>query len=59
MNIPINKIQLNPGSLITLNDLTWEQFEAFLEEKEAQGIKTRIAYIQGTLSIISPLPAHE
>ncbi len=59
MNIPINKIQLNPGSLITLNNLTWEQFEAFLEEKEANGIKTRIAYIQGILTIISPLPAHE
>ncbi|MGK7918505.1 MAG: Uma2 family endonuclease [Trichodesmium sp.] len=59
VTIPINKIQLNPGSLITLNDLTWEQFEAFLEEKEAQKIKTRIAYIQGTLTIMSPLPAHE
>ncbi|NER03825.1 MAG: Uma2 family endonuclease, partial [Okeania sp. SIO3C4] len=33
--------------------------EAFLEEKEAKGIKTRIAYIQGTLAIMSPLPAHE
>ncbi|NEP77444.1 MAG: Uma2 family endonuclease [Okeania sp. SIO3B3] len=59
MTIAINKIQLNPGSLITLNDLTWEQFEAFLEEKEAQRTKTRIAYIQGTLAIMSPLPAHE
>ncbi|WP_293139091.1 Uma2 family endonuclease [Okeania sp. SIO3I5] len=59
VTIPINKIPLNPDSLITLNDLTWEQFEAFMEEKEAQRIKTRIAYIQGTLSIISPLPAHE
>ncbi|MGD1807260.1 Uma2 family endonuclease [Dapis sp. BLCC M126] len=59
LTIPINKIQLNPGSLITLNDLTWEQFEEFMEEKEAQKIKTRIAYIKGTLSIMSPFPAHE
>lgn len=59
VTIPINKIELNPGSLITLNNLTWEQFEAFLEEREANGIKTRIAYIQGTLSIMSPLLAHE
>ena len=59
VTIPINKIQLNPGSLITLNDLTWEKFEAFLEEKEANAIKTRIAYIQGSLTITSPLPAHE
>lgn len=59
VTIPINKIQLNPGSLITMNDLTWEQFEAFLEEKEANGIKTRVAYSQETLTIMSPLPAHE
>ncbi|MEB3342134.1 Uma2 family endonuclease [Okeania sp.] len=59
VTIPINKIELDPGSLITLNDLTWEEFEAFLEEKEANGTKTRIAYIQGTLIIISPLPARE
>ena len=59
VTIPINKIELNPGSLITLNDLTWEQFEAFLEEKEANGIKTRVAYSQETLTIMSPLPAHE
>ncbi|NEO54718.1 MAG: Uma2 family endonuclease [Okeania sp. SIO3B5] len=59
VTIPINKIELHPGSLITLNDLTWEQFEAFLEEKEANGIKTRVAYSQETLTIMSPLPAHE
>lgn len=59
VTIPINKIELNPGSLITLNDLTWEQFEAFLEEKEANGIKTRVAYSQETLTIMSPLLAHE
>lgn len=59
VTIPIKKIELNPGSLITLNDLTWEQFEAFLEEKEANGIKTRVAYSQETLTIMSPLPAHE
>jgi Uma2 family endonuclease len=57
--IPIKNIQLDPGSLMTVRDVTWEQFEAILEEREAAGVRTRIAYIQGTLEIMSPLPIHE
>jgi Uma2 family endonuclease len=59
VTIPINNILLNPGSLITIHDVTWEQFEAILAEREAAGIRTRIAYIKGTLEIMSPLPIHE
>ena len=59
VTIPIKNIQLNPGSLITICDVTWEQFEAILEEREAEGIRTRIAYSKGTLEIMSPLPVHE
>lgn len=59
VTIPIKNIQLNPGSMITIHDVTWEQFEAILEEREAEGIRTRIAYSQGTLEIMAPLPAHE
>ena len=44
---------------MTVRDVTWEQFEAILEEREAAGVRTRIAYIQGTLEIMSPLPIHE
>ncbi|GAA6617709.1 Uma2 family endonuclease [Scytonema sp. NUACC26] len=59
VTIPIKNIQLNPGSKIAIHDITWEQFEAILEEREATGIKTRIAYSQGILEIMSPLPARE
>jgi Uma2 family endonuclease len=59
VTIPIKNIQLNPGSLMTIHDVTWEQFEAILTEREAEGIRTRIAYIKGTLEIMSPLPIHE
>ncbi len=59
VTIPLKNIQLNPGSIITIHDVTWEQFEAILEEREAEGIRTRIAYSKGTLEIMSPLPAHE
>ena len=59
VTIPIKNIQLDPGSLMTIRDVTWEQFEAILEEREAAGIRTRIAYIKGTLEIILPLLIHE
>ncbi|HBE18294.1 MAG TPA: hypothetical protein DEG17_25160 [Cyanobacteria bacterium UBA11149] len=59
VTIPLKKIQLNPGSIITIHDVNWEEFEAILEEREAEGIRTRITYSKGTLEIMSPLPAHE
>jgi Uma2 family endonuclease len=59
VTIPLKNIQLNPGSLMTIHDVTWEQFEAILEEREAEGIRTRVAYSKGTLEIMSPLPVHE
>ncbi|GAA6621454.1 Uma2 family endonuclease [Scytonema sp. NUACC26] len=59
VTIAIKNIQLKPGSTITIHDVTWEQFEAILEEREASEIKNRIAYSKGILEIMSPLPAHE
>ncbi len=58
VTVPIKNIQLTPGSMITIPDVTWEQFEAILEEL-GEDRSTRIAYSQGTLEIMSPLPAHE
>lgn len=58
ITVPIKNIQLTPGSMITIPDVTWEQFEAILEELRS-GRSIRIAYSRGTLEIMSPLPAHE
>jgi Uma2 family endonuclease len=44
--------------MITIPDVSWEQFEAILAEL-GSGRSIRIAYSRGTLEIISPLPAHE
>jgi hypothetical protein len=33
VTIPLKNIQLNPGSLMTIHNVTWEQFEAILEER--------------------------
>ncbi|HBL12545.1 MAG TPA: hypothetical protein DD379_14300 [Cyanobacteria bacterium UBA11162] len=58
VTIPIKQIHLTPGSLVTISDVTWEQFEAILKEITEKR-STRLAYSKGTLEIMSPLPAHE
>lgn len=55
---PISQIILTPGSAIAIQDISWPAFEAILEEL-GENRNTRIAYHQGTLEIVSPLPRHE
>lgn len=58
VRVSIKKIQLAPGSAISISDVTWQEFEAILQELGEER-RTRIAYSKGTLEIVSPLPAHE
>ncbi|MBC1219375.1 Uma2 family endonuclease [Nostoc sp. UCD121] len=51
-------MQLAPGSAVTIPDVSWQEFESILEEL-GQKRTTRIAYSQGTLESIAPLPEHE
>ncbi|MBW4507446.1 MAG: Uma2 family endonuclease [Scytonematopsis contorta HA4267-MV1] len=55
---PISKIHLAPGSLVTIYDVTWEEFESILQELGNKRA-ARVAYNQGTLEIMVPLPEHE
>ena len=56
--IAINKICLEPGSRITVPDISWREFETILQELgENRG--SRIAYSHNTLEIMVPLPDHE
>jgi Uma2 family endonuclease len=55
---PISQIDLNPGSTIAIRGINWQAFEEILEEL-GENRNTRIAYSQGTLEIMSPLPRHE
>ncbi|MGK7957403.1 MAG: Uma2 family endonuclease [Crocosphaera sp.] len=55
---PIHKIHLNPGSKITIPNVTWLEFEKILEEL-VQKRTIRLAYSQQHLEIMSPLPEHE
>jgi Uma2 family endonuclease len=57
--LPIKTIELSPGSHVLISGVTWEQYEDLLEELGETRRIPRINYCNGTLEIMSPLPAHE
>jgi Uma2 family endonuclease len=58
ITVPINAIELAPGSTMSIHNLSWPDFESLLLEL-GEKRNTRIAYYQGTLEIMSPLAIHE
>ncbi|MDZ8241951.1 MAG: Uma2 family endonuclease [Nostoc sp. ChiQUE01a] len=58
VTLQLKQIQVPPGERIILEDVSWQLFEAILDELgEHRG--SRVAYSQGTLEIMAPLPEHE
>ncbi|MGK7875344.1 MAG: Uma2 family endonuclease [Xenococcaceae cyanobacterium] len=58
VTLQLRQIQIPPGQRLELQDVSWQEFEAILEELgEHRG--TRLAYSKGTLEIVAPLPEHE
>ncbi|MCC3411488.1 MULTISPECIES: Uma2 family endonuclease [unclassified Microcoleus] len=55
---PISQIQLTPGSVVTIPNITWLEFESILEEL-GEKRSARVAYSKETLEIMVPLPEHE
>ncbi|WP_293149448.1 MULTISPECIES: Uma2 family endonuclease [unclassified Microcoleus] len=55
---PISQIQLTPGSVVTIPNITWLEFESILEEL-GEKRRSRIAYSNSTLEITLPLLEHE
>jgi Uma2 family endonuclease len=55
---PISQLQLAPGSVVTVPNVTWAEFETILTELGDRRT-TRIAYSHNTLEIMAPLPEHE
>ncbi len=55
---PIHQLQLHPGSIVTIDDISWQDFEAIVQER-GDRLSVRLAYFQGTLELMSPLPQHE
>ncbi len=58
VTIPIQAIELTPGSHISIHNLSWQEFVDILTNLGEQR-NTRMAYYQGTLDIMSPLAIHE
>lgn len=57
--VPIKAIELSPGSHVLISGVTWEQYEALLQELGEDRLIPRINYCNGILEIMSPAPAHE
>lgn len=55
---PISQLQMDPGSRITIPAVTWEEFEAILQDL-GEHRAARIAYSYPTLEITVPRPDHE
>ncbi len=55
---PISQMQLAAGSLATIPDVSWAEFETILQEL-GEHRSARVAYYDGVLEIMVPLPEHE
>jgi Uma2 family endonuclease len=58
MATTISQMHLAPGSVVTIPNVSWQEFETILQEL-GQKRTSRVAYYQGTLEIMVPLPEHE
>ena len=54
----ISQIETLEGQSTILHDIDWQQFESILEDL-GEKRRTRIAYLDGVLEIVMPLPEHE
>lgn len=55
---PVSQIQLAPGSAVIIPGVSWEEFEAILQEMGNKRA-ARVAYSNNTLEMMVPLPEHE
>lgn len=51
---PVSQIELTPGSVVTIPNITWLEFESILEEL-GEKRRSRIGYSNSTLEIMVPL----
>ena len=58
MLLELKRISAPPGQRILLSDISWQELEDILQEL-GNNRNSRIAYNQGVLEIMVPLPEHE
>ncbi|MEL7035655.1 MAG: Uma2 family endonuclease [Cyanobacteria bacterium J06592_8] len=55
---PISQMCFSPGSVVSIPDVSWQEFEAILQEL-GEKRSSRVIYSHNTLEIMVPLPEHE
>jgi Uma2 family endonuclease len=58
MSTAVINLHLEPGQKVTLQPVSWQRFEEILAEL-GEKRSSRIAYANGILEIMAPLPEHE
>ncbi|MEM7796087.1 MAG: Uma2 family endonuclease [Cyanobacteria bacterium P01_C01_bin.118] len=58
VTLQLHQLDVPEGQRLLLHDVNWTEFEAILEEL-GEHRNTRIAYNNGLLEIMAPLPEHE
>jgi Uma2 family endonuclease len=58
MLLELKRFTVPPGQKVLLNDVSWQEFGEILDEL-GEHRAARIAYADGTLEIMAPLPEHE
>lgn len=58
VTLQLHQLDVRPGQRLLLRNISWSEFEAILEELGNRR-STRIAYDNGLLEIMAPLPEHE
>ncbi len=58
VQLQLRQLEVPPGQRVILQDVTWQEFEAILEEL-GEHRATRLAYGKGTLEIRTSLPTPE
>lgn len=58
VQLQLRQIRVPPGQRVQLENISWTDFEAILAEL-GEHRRTRIAYSEGILEIMAPLPEHE
>jgi len=56
--LELRRFSIPPGQRVLLHEVSWQEFELILEEL-GEHRSTRIAYDNGNLEIMTPLPEHE
>jgi Uma2 family endonuclease len=58
VTLRLRQLHVPPGQRVLIEQVSWPEFAEIVEELgDHRG--TRVAYSQGTLEIVSPLPEHE